>query len=83
MVHKLMTDNVIIVENPNAIKSKTRKKIQFEPKVEEMLIKQLDESKIKKNFERMTSLLGINNRQYLAMVNFEQFYKNRKNHGIE
>lgn len=31
----------------------------------------------------MTSLLGINNTQYLAMVNFEQFYKNRKNHGLE
>lgn len=78
-----MNDNVIIVKNPNAIKSQKRKKIEFEPKVEEMLIKQLDESKIKKKFECMTSLLGINNRQYLAMVNFENFYKNRKNHGLE
>ena len=57
-----MNDNVLIVENPNAIKSHKRKKREFEPKVEAMLIKQLDESKIKKKFECMTSLLGISDK---------------------
>jgi len=53
-----MKDNIIIKENPMEIfKKEERRKI--EPKVEEILIRQMEQSKIKKPFEKMTSLLGI------------------------
>jgi hypothetical protein len=61
LVNKIMSDNVIIIENLNAIKSHKPKRREYEPKVEEMMIKQMEESKMKKHFEKMTSLLNISN----------------------
>lgn len=54
-----MDENVIIKENPNQIFQKKRKKKKLEGKVEEFLLKQLEKSKIKKPFEKMTNLLGV------------------------
>ena len=83
LVTKLMTDNVIIEENPNSLIQERQKKKKMEAKVEEILLRQLEQSLIKKRFERMTSLLGISNKQYLALQSFESFYKSRKNCGLE
>ena len=47
-----------------------------------MLLEQLDKSKVKKKFEKMTSLLGVTTRQYNAIVKFERFYKSRQNKGM-
>ena len=78
-----MTDNVIIEENPNSLIQGRQKKKKMEKKVEEILLRQLEQSLIKKKFERMTTLLGISNKQYLALQNFENFYRSRKNFGLE
>lgn len=72
-----MTDNVIIEENPNSLIQGRQKKKKMEKKVEEILLRQLEQSLIKKKFERMTTLLGISNKQYLALQNFENFYRSR------
>lgn len=42
-----------------------------------MLFKQMEEAKIKKKFELMTSLMGISKTQYLAIVQFEKYYLTR------
>ena len=78
-----MTDNVIIEENPNSLIQGRQKKKKMEKKVEEILLRQLEQSLIKKKFERMTTLLGISNKQYLTLQNFENFYRSRKNLGLE
>jgi Ca2+-binding EF-hand superfamily protein len=83
LVNKLMAENVIIVENPNSIIQERKKKKKVESKVEEIMLRQLEQSKIKKRFERMTTLLGITNRQYLALQSFERYYKTRQNYGLE
>ena len=58
---------MIIKENPNQIFQKKRKKKKLEGKVEEFLLKQLEKSKIKKPFEKMTNLLGVTTTQYMAI----------------
>ena len=62
LVTKLMTDNVIIEEDPNSIIQARQKKKKMEKKVEDILLRQLEQSQIKKRFERMTTLLGISNK---------------------
>jgi hypothetical protein len=37
----------------------------------------MEEAKVKKKFEKMTSLMGISNMQYLAILEFEKFYLNK------
>jgi hypothetical protein len=78
LVHKLMTDNVIINEDTNNLFATTKKKqVPLDPKVEAILLKNLDKLNEPKHFEKMTSLLGITRGQYIATQSFEQFYKSR------
>ena len=36
----------------------------------------------KRNFEKITSLLGVTNQQYLTVQRFENFYRSRRNKGL-
>ena len=78
-----MKENVNLEENPSAIIGKKKEKQQMDGKVQDLLIEQLEKSKIKRHFEKITSLLGVTRSQYMAIQHFEKFYKSRKNHGIE
>jgi len=43
----------------------------------------MEDAKVKKKFELMTSLMGISKTQYLAILEFEKFYLNKQNDGIK
>ena len=47
------------------LKKKPLKKL--DPKMEELLIEEMEKSKIKKKFEKITHILGVNTRQYVAI----------------
>lgn len=81
LIDTLMQVNIIIKENPNQV-SKKKFKIKIEEKILDILIQQMEGEKIKKPFEKMTSHLGISKTQYIAILHFEEFYKSRKNAGL-
>ena len=82
MVQKLMEDN-LINKDPTFLSKKNKQEDKIDEKLIDILIEQLEKSQIKRKFEKMTSILGITTRQYLAGLRFEEFYKSRKNLGVE
>ena len=81
-----MTDTIVIKENPKQLIKENTVEIVKKDKRDEKLINymidQMMQADAKKKFEKLTSLLEINRDQYLATVYFENFYRNRKNHGL-
>jgi hypothetical protein len=51
-------------------------------KLQDIMIKQMEEQQKLKSFEKMASLLGITANQYLAMDQFEKYYRSRQNYGL-
>lgn len=83
LITSLMSQNHVEKVDPQSkLGAGKRKKKVLEAKVEELLLEQLDRSKVRKKFEKMTSLLGVTTRQYNAIVKFERFYTSRKNQGM-
>ena len=59
MVEKLMKQNIVLKENNKSISKKGIQLEKVDDKLLEILIEQLEKSKVKRNFEKMTTLLGL------------------------
>lgn len=53
-----MTDTILLDEDTNGDITKKRKRV-MDTKVVDLMIQQLDRSKVKRAFEKITSLLGV------------------------
>lgn len=82
MVEKLMKQNIVLKENNKSISKKGMQLEKIDDKLLDILIEQLEKSKVKRNFEKMTTLLGLTQSQWVAVLQFEEFYKSRKNEGL-
>lgn len=48
-----------------------------------MNAQKMDQEKKKLKFEKLTSIFGLTNTQFLALRHFDKFYESRKNQGLE
>ena len=67
----------------NDILSSSKDKPPMDGKVLLILLEQMNKDGAKRNFEKITTLLGLNKQQYLAIQDFEKYYISRKNSGVE
>ena len=67
---RAMTENL-----PNSEELRNKKTASEMGKLQDIKVKQMEEQDKLKPFEKMASLLGITVNQYLAMEEFEKFYK--------
>lgn len=83
LVEQLMEENITLIETSHTTKMlKSVKKKKLDPKMEELKIKEMVQDDKKKKFEKTTTLMGVSTKQWVAIQNFEKFYKSRKNKGM-
>lgn len=75
---RAMTENL-----PNSEELRNKKTASEMGKLQDIRVKQMEEQDKLKPFEKMASLLGITVNQYLAMEEFEKFYKSRQSKGLK
>lgn len=84
---KVMSDNLIPQRDDGSVVRDIEKVKEFltraeDHRAQDANLAALEEAGKRKKYEKITSLLGVTNQQYLTILYFENYYRSRKNQGL-